>query len=303
MSADPLIDVIPIMKREQDGAIITQFDYPPLRDARPDQDGLPRAAQPHDHRRRAADIKTNRGDDLDLEDLDLDDAADLRPAGPRRHPRRVPARRRRRCGRCCADEARQLRGHLRRHRAVPARARWARTRTPTTRCARTGSQEITPIHPELDEPLREILGEHLRPDRLPGAGHGDRAEGRRLHARPGRHAAPRDGQEEEVRAGQAVRRLLGRACRTTATRWRRSRRCGTSCCRSPTTRSTRRTRAAYGVVSLLDRVPEGATTRPSTWRRCSRASGDDKDKLGALPQRVPPDGHQGAAAGRQRVER
>ncbi|MFW6599587.1 DNA polymerase III subunit alpha [Propionibacteriaceae bacterium Y2011] len=28
MSSDPLIDIIPIMKREQDGAIITQFDYP-----------------------------------------------------------------------------------------------------------------------------------------------------------------------------------------------------------------------------------------------------------------------------------
>src|SRR5664279_2688569 len=28
LSSDPLIDIIPIMKREQDGAIITQFDYP-----------------------------------------------------------------------------------------------------------------------------------------------------------------------------------------------------------------------------------------------------------------------------------
>jgi DNA polymerase-3 subunit alpha len=28
MSSDPLLDLIPIMKREQDGAIITQFDYP-----------------------------------------------------------------------------------------------------------------------------------------------------------------------------------------------------------------------------------------------------------------------------------
>ena len=28
MSSEPLIDMIPIMKREQDGAIITQFDYP-----------------------------------------------------------------------------------------------------------------------------------------------------------------------------------------------------------------------------------------------------------------------------------
>src|SRR5690606_285480 len=28
MSSDPLIDIVPIMRREQDGAIITQFDYP-----------------------------------------------------------------------------------------------------------------------------------------------------------------------------------------------------------------------------------------------------------------------------------
>ena len=28
MSSAPLIDIIPIMRREQDGAIITQFDYP-----------------------------------------------------------------------------------------------------------------------------------------------------------------------------------------------------------------------------------------------------------------------------------
>jgi DNA polymerase-3 subunit alpha len=28
MSSDPLIDIIPIMKREQDGQIVTQFDYP-----------------------------------------------------------------------------------------------------------------------------------------------------------------------------------------------------------------------------------------------------------------------------------
>ena len=46
-----------------------------------------------------------------------------------------------------------------------------------------------------------------RPDRLPGAGHGHRAEGRRLLPRQGRPAAPRDGQEEEVGAGQAVRVL------------------------------------------------------------------------------------------------
>ena len=32
MSAEPLIDIVPLMKREDDGAIITQFDQPPLED-------------------------------------------------------------------------------------------------------------------------------------------------------------------------------------------------------------------------------------------------------------------------------
>ena len=35
MSCEPLLDVIPIMRREQDGAIITQFDYPSCESARP----------------------------------------------------------------------------------------------------------------------------------------------------------------------------------------------------------------------------------------------------------------------------
>src|SRR5690606_40777596 len=28
MSSEPLLDIIPIMRREQDGQIVTQFDYP-----------------------------------------------------------------------------------------------------------------------------------------------------------------------------------------------------------------------------------------------------------------------------------
>ena len=52
MSSEPLIDIIPIMRREQDGAIITQFDYPTCEALGPDQDGLPRPAEPHGPRRR-----------------------------------------------------------------------------------------------------------------------------------------------------------------------------------------------------------------------------------------------------------
>lgn len=71
MSAEPLIDVLPIMKREDDGAIITQFDQPPceklgllkmdflgLRNLTVLQDAL-------------AAIKSNRAEEVVLEDLDL----------------------------------------------------------------------------------------------------------------------------------------------------------------------------------------------------------------------------------------
>ena len=71
MSSDPLIDVIPIMRREQDGADHHAVRLPDVRGARPDQDGLPGAAQPHDHRRRA---RQHRGEPR-------------HPPGPRR-PRR-----------------------------------------------------------------------------------------------------------------------------------------------------------------------------------------------------------------------
>ena len=54
MSSEPLLDVIPIMKREQDGADHHPVRLPELRGARPGQDGLPRPAQPHHPRRRAA---------------------------------------------------------------------------------------------------------------------------------------------------------------------------------------------------------------------------------------------------------
>jgi DNA polymerase-3 subunit alpha len=72
MSAEPLMDVIPIMKREDDGAIITQFDQPPceslgllkmdflgLRNLTVIQDAL-------------VNIKNNRGITVEPELLDLD---------------------------------------------------------------------------------------------------------------------------------------------------------------------------------------------------------------------------------------
>jgi DNA polymerase-3 subunit alpha len=74
MSSDPLIDIIPIMRREQDGAIITQFDYPTceaLGLIKMDFLGLRNLTVLDDA---IANIALNRGFELALEDLPLDDA-------------------------------------------------------------------------------------------------------------------------------------------------------------------------------------------------------------------------------------
>jgi DNA polymerase-3 subunit alpha len=72
MSAEPLIDVLPIMKREDDGAIITQFDQPPLEDLgllKMDFLGLRNLTVIEDALRM---IEANTGIPLIIEDLDLD---------------------------------------------------------------------------------------------------------------------------------------------------------------------------------------------------------------------------------------
>ena len=74
MSSKPLIDIIPIMKREQDGQIVTQFDYPAceaLGLIKMDFLGLRNLTIIDD----ALDnIKANRGETPVLEELELDDA-------------------------------------------------------------------------------------------------------------------------------------------------------------------------------------------------------------------------------------
>ncbi len=72
MSAEPLIDVLPIMKREDDGAIITQFDQPPLEDLgllKMDFLGLRNLTVIEDALRQ---IEQNTGSPLLIEQLDLD---------------------------------------------------------------------------------------------------------------------------------------------------------------------------------------------------------------------------------------
>ncbi|RIJ76367.1 DNA polymerase III subunit alpha [Nakamurella silvestris] len=75
MSSDPLLDLIPIMKREADGAIITQFDYPTCETLgliKMDFLGLRNLTVLDDA---LINIKANRNETVVLEDLPLTDQA------------------------------------------------------------------------------------------------------------------------------------------------------------------------------------------------------------------------------------
>src|SRR6478735_3813853 len=75
MSSEPLIDHIPIMRREQDGAIITQFDYPTCETLgllKMDFLGLRNLTVIDDALKN---IKKNRGIDVELSEHELEDPA------------------------------------------------------------------------------------------------------------------------------------------------------------------------------------------------------------------------------------
>ena len=157
MSSDPLLDLIPIMKREQDGAIITQFDYPTceaLGLIKMDFLGLRNLTILDDA---LENIQLNRGERLVLEELPLDDRrpTSCSPAATRSGVFQLDGGPMRSLLRL--DASGQLRGHLGAHRAVPARADGRRLAHQLRADARTAGKQITPIHPELAEPLAEIL--------------------------------------------------------------------------------------------------------------------------------------------------
>ncbi|WP_374113825.1 DNA polymerase III subunit alpha [Microbacterium sp. zg.B96] len=156
MSSEPLIDIIPIMKREQDGQIVTQFDYPAceaLGLIKMDFLGLRNLTIIDD----ALDnILANRGEKVVLEDLTLDDqpAYDLLArgdtlgvfqldGGPMRSLLRLLK----------PDNFEDISAVIALYRPGPMGAN-----SHTNYALRkNGMQEITPIHPELEEPLAEIL--------------------------------------------------------------------------------------------------------------------------------------------------
>ena len=78
MSSEPLIDVIPLLKRPSDGAMITQFDYPMCESlglVKMDFLGLRNLTVLDDCLEH---IRNNRGEEVVLEDLELTDEATYR---------------------------------------------------------------------------------------------------------------------------------------------------------------------------------------------------------------------------------
>ncbi|HEX5729682.1 DNA polymerase III subunit alpha [Microbacterium sp.] len=157
MSSEPLIDIIPIMKREQDGQIVTQFDYPAceaLGLIKMDFLGLRNLTIIDD----ALDnITANRDEKLVLEDLALDDAASYEllargdtlgvfqlDGGPMRSLLRLMK----------PDNFEDISAVLALYRPGPMGVN-----SHTNYALRkNGLQQIEPIHPELEAPLADVLG-------------------------------------------------------------------------------------------------------------------------------------------------
>jgi DNA polymerase-3 subunit alpha len=158
MSSDPLIDIVPIMKREQDGAIITQFDYPmceALGLVKMDFLGLRNLTVLDDA---LVNIKRNRDIDLVLEDLDFEDQAtyDLLARGETLGVFQLdggPMRALLRSMKPDKFEDISAVGALYRPGPMGADShnKYARRKN--------GREPIDPIHPELEKPLEKVLGE------------------------------------------------------------------------------------------------------------------------------------------------
>jgi DNA polymerase-3 subunit alpha len=157
MSSEPLIDIIPIMKREQDGQIVTQFDYPAaeaLGLIKMDFLGLRNLTIIDD----ALDnIQSNRGHRPVLEDLELDDVPsyELLARGDTLGVFQLDGGAMRSLLRLMKpDNFEDISAVLALYRPGPMGAD-----SHTNYALRKNAlQPITPIHPELEEPLFEVLG-------------------------------------------------------------------------------------------------------------------------------------------------
>lgn len=158
MSAEPLIDIIPIMKRESDGAVITQFDYPGCESLgliKMDFLGLRNLTVIDDAVRN---IKLNQDIDVDLDTLPLDDklSYDLLARGDTLGVFQLDGGPMRTLLRSMQpDNFEDISAVIALYRPGPMGAdshnKYARRKT--------GREQVEPIHPELAEALDPILGE------------------------------------------------------------------------------------------------------------------------------------------------
>jgi DNA polymerase-3 subunit alpha len=158
LSAEPLLDVLPIMKREDDGAIITQFDQPPLESLgliKMDFLGLRNLTIIEDALRM---IEKNTGSKLVIEDLDLDEdqkTYDLLARGDTLGVFQLD-------GGPMRSLLKQLKPtNFEDISAVIALYRpgpMGMNSHTNYALRKNGLQAIEAIHPELEEPLRESLG-------------------------------------------------------------------------------------------------------------------------------------------------
>jgi DNA polymerase III subunit alpha len=156
MSSEPLMDHIPVWRREADGAIITQFDYPSCEDIgllKMDFLGLRNLTVLEDA---VAGIRANRGIEIDLDRLPLDDKPtyELLARGDtlgvfqmEGGPMRALLRSMR------ADKFGDISAVNALYRPGPMAS------APVYADRKTGRAPVTAIHPELAEPLADVLGE------------------------------------------------------------------------------------------------------------------------------------------------
>ncbi len=156
MSSEPLIDIIPIMRRPQDGAIITQFDYPTCEGLgliKMDFLGLRNLTILDDA---LENIVMNGKDPVELESLTLDDPAtyELLGRGDTLGVFQLDGGGMRTLLRLMRpDNFEDISAVGALYRPGPMGAN-----SHTNYALRkTGQQAVVPIHPELEEALREIL--------------------------------------------------------------------------------------------------------------------------------------------------
>ena len=156
MSSEPLLDHIPVWRREADGAIITQFDYPACEDIgllKMDFLGLRNLTVLEDA---VSGIKSNRGIEVDLDHLPLDDRPTYEmiargdtlgvfqlDGGPMRALLRAMR----------ADKFGDISAVIALYRPGPMAS------APVYADRKTGRAPVTPIHPELAEALNDVLDE------------------------------------------------------------------------------------------------------------------------------------------------